>query len=124
MLPHVCACSLFFFPVCFQMYVTIMFRAKGTRLSKPVLSLTLVCLAFLTGVVRVSEYRNHWADVLVGFLTGGAVATFLVCCVVHNFKGRSRLCEPVRSRETPVSVMMMALPCVESPIEKLSVVQV
>ncbi|XP_067828977.1 phospholipid phosphatase-related protein type 2a isoform X2 [Heptranchias perlo] len=104
------------------MYVTIMFRAKGTRLTKPVLCLALLCLTFLTGVVRVSEYRNHWSDVLVGFLTGGAIAVFLVCCVVHNFKSPNPLCKKVRSVPKPVCVMM-ALPCVESPLEKLSVVQ-
>ena len=60
------------------MYVTLVFRTKGTRLTKPTLSLTLLCLALLVGVVRVAEYRNHWADVLAGFATGGAIAVFLV----------------------------------------------
>ena len=60
------------------MYVTCTVRAKGTRLAKPVVSLTLVCLAFLTGLNRVAEYRNHWADVIAGFVIGGAIATFLV----------------------------------------------
>ena len=62
----------------FQMYVTCTVQAKGTRLAKPVVSLTLVCLAFLTGLNRVAEYRNHWADVIAGFVIGGAIATFLV----------------------------------------------
>lgn len=61
-----------------QMYVTLMFRTKGTRLTKPTISLTLLCLAMIVGVVRVAEYRNHWADVLAGFFTGGAIAVFLV----------------------------------------------
>lgn len=60
------------------MYVTCTVRAKGTRLAKPVLSLTLMCLAFLTGLNRVAEYRNHWADIIAGFVIGGAIATFLV----------------------------------------------
>ncbi|XP_051898013.1 phospholipid phosphatase-related protein type 5-like isoform X1 [Pristis pectinata] len=100
------------------MYVTIMFRAKGTRLTKPVVCLTLLCLTFLTGVVRVSEYRNHWSDVLVGFVTGAAVAVFLVCCVVHKFKGTNPVCKKVGSVSKPVCVML-ALPCVESPLEKI-----
>ncbi|XP_024003579.2 LOW QUALITY PROTEIN: phospholipid phosphatase-related protein type 2a, partial [Salvelinus sp. IW2-2015] len=54
------------------MYVTLVFRTKGTRLTKPTVSLTLLCLAILVGVVKVAEYRNHWADVLAGFFTGGA----------------------------------------------------
>lgn len=61
-----------------QMYVTCTVQAKGTRLAKPVLSLGLMCLAFLTGLNRVAEYRNHWSDVIAGFLIGSAIATFLV----------------------------------------------
>lgn len=60
------------------MYVTCTVQAKGTRLAKPVLSLGLMCLAFLTGLNRVAEYRNHWSDVIAGFLIGTAIATFLV----------------------------------------------
>lgn len=60
------------------MYVTCTVQAKGTRLAKPVLSLGLMCLAFLTGLNRVAEYRNHWSDVIAGFVIGTAIATFLV----------------------------------------------
>lgn len=60
------------------MYVTLVSRTKGTRLAKPTVSLTLLCLAMLVGVVRVAEYRNHWSDVLAGFFTGAAIAIFLV----------------------------------------------
>ncbi len=66
------------------MYVTCTVQAKGTRLAKPVLSLGLVCLAFLTGLNRVAEYRNHWSDVIAGFIIGTAIATFLVR---HTHKG-------------------------------------
>ncbi|KAI4794670.1 hypothetical protein KUCAC02_031920, partial [Chaenocephalus aceratus] len=68
------------------MYVTLVFKTKGTRLTKPTISLTLLCLAVLVGVVRVAEYRNHWADVLAGFFTGGSIAVFLVTCVINNFQ--------------------------------------
>lgn len=65
--------------LCFlQMYVTLVWKTKGTRLTKPTLCLTLVSLAVLVGIVRVAEYRNHWSDVLAGYLTGGAIAAFLV----------------------------------------------
>ena len=61
-----------------QMYVTLVFRTKGTRLTKPTLCLVLLSLAVLVGVMRVTEHRNHWNDVLAGFVTGGAIAAFLV----------------------------------------------
>ena len=60
------------------MYITCTVKAKGTRLAKPVLSLGLMCLAFLTGINRVVEYRNHWSDVIAGFIIGGAIAVFMV----------------------------------------------
>lgn len=60
------------------MYVTLVFRTKGTRLTKPTICLVLLSFAVLVGVVRVTEHRNHWNDVLAGFVTGGAIAAFLV----------------------------------------------
>ncbi|XP_067334076.1 phospholipid phosphatase-related protein type 2a isoform X2 [Channa argus] len=105
------------------MYVTLVFRTKGTRLTKPTISLTLLCLAMLVGVIRVAEYRNHWADVLAGYFTGTAIAVFLVTCVINNFQ-RLQPCPPPPSRpQRPESVLgmpMVTLPCVESPLEKLS----
>uniref|UniRef100_A0A3B3UQN3 Phospholipid phosphatase related 5b n=1 Tax=Poecilia latipinna TaxID=48699 RepID=A0A3B3UQN3_9TELE len=83
------------------MYVTFTVQAKGTRLAKPVMSLGFMCLAFLTGLNRVAEYRNHWSDVIAGFIIGMAIATFLVVCVVHNFKGKLLLNEDSPAEPQP-----------------------
>ncbi|KAM9785079.1 phospholipid phosphatase-related protein type 2a isoform X1 [Syngnathus typhle] len=103
------------------MYVTLVFKTKGTRLTKPTVSFTLLCLAMIVGVVRVAEYRNHWADVLAGFFTGGAIAVFLVTCVINNFQQmQPRLSLQVAQRpESTLGMPMVTLPCVESPLEKL-----
>ena len=100
------------------MYVTLVFRVKGSRLVKPSLCLALLCPAFLVGVVRVAEYRNHWSDVLAGFLTGAAIATFLVTCVVHNFQSR-----PHSGRRLSPWEDLSQAPTMDSPLEKLSVAQ-
>uniref|UniRef100_A0A3Q3W887 Phosphatidic acid phosphatase type 2/haloperoxidase domain-containing protein n=1 Tax=Mola mola TaxID=94237 RepID=A0A3Q3W887_MOLML len=68
------------------MYVTLVLKTKGTWLIKPTISLTLLCLDMLVCVVRVAEYRNHWADVLAGFFTGGAIAVLLVTGVINIFQ--------------------------------------
>ncbi|KAG7505323.1 phospholipid phosphatase-related type 5-like isoform X3 [Solea senegalensis] len=104
------------------MYVTLVFKTKGTRLTKPTISLTLLCLAMLVGVVRVAEYRNHWADVLAGFFTGGSIAVFLVTCVINNFQQLQSSIAPQRPQrpESMLGMPMVTLPCVESPLEKLS----
>ncbi|XP_057345535.1 phospholipid phosphatase-related protein type 2-like [Manis pentadactyla] len=101
-----------------KMYVTLVFCVKGSRLVKSLLCLPLLCPAFLVVVVRVAEYRNHCSDILAGFLTGAAIATFLVTCVVHNFQSRL----PSGRRLSPWEDLGQA-PTMESPLEKLSVAQ-
>ncbi|XP_064171731.1 phospholipid phosphatase-related protein type 2a isoform X2 [Anguilla rostrata] len=104
------------------MYVTLVCRTKGTRLAKPTLCLALLSMAVLVGVVRVAEYRNHWADVLAGYFTGAAIAIFLVTCVVSSFQWARPPPVPGRPQrpESVLGMPMMPLPCVESPLEKLS----
>lgn len=84
---YVCACVLYEeaawsshspVSVLFQMYITSTIKTKSSRLAKPVLCLGTLCTAFLTGLNRVSEYRNHCSDVIAGFILGTAVALFLV----------------------------------------------
>ncbi|XP_073796022.1 phospholipid phosphatase-related protein type 5 isoform X2 [Danio rerio] len=105
------------------MYITFTVKAKGTRLAKPVMSLGLMCLAFLTGINRVAEYRNHWSDVIAGFIIGVAIATFLVVCVVHNFKGK-QLLDDDHSQDNLSSNPMVSSPRMESPLEKYIASQV
>ncbi|KAL7849253.1 hypothetical protein SRHO_G00208760 [Serrasalmus rhombeus] len=99
------------------MYITCTVKAKGTRLAKPVLSLGLMCLAFLTGINRVVEYRNHWSDVIAGFIIGGAIAVFMVVCVVKNFKGKPLLGE-IPPEESVSSAPMLGQPRMEHTMEK------
>ncbi|ELK05818.1 Lipid phosphate phosphatase-related protein type 5 [Pteropus alecto] len=99
------------------MYITNTIKAKGTRLAKPVLCLGLMCLAFLTGLNRVAEYRNHWSDVIAGFLVGISIAVFLVVCVVNNFKGRQPENEHIRT-DNLTQMPMISIPRAESPLEK------
>ncbi|XP_034411197.1 phospholipid phosphatase-related protein type 5a [Cyclopterus lumpus] len=70
------------------MYVMSCIGSRGGRLTGPLLSLSLVSLALLTGINRVAEYRNHWSDVIAGQSIGGATAVFLVVFVVQYFKKR------------------------------------
>ncbi|XP_038649849.1 phospholipid phosphatase-related protein type 5-like isoform X1 [Scyliorhinus canicula] len=105
------------------MYITCTVKTNGTRLAKPLLCLGLMCLAFLTGINRVAEYRNHWSDVVAGFIIGTAVGVFLVACVVHNFKGRHTVNEKLQP-DNVTDIPLITLPHVESPFGKLSAVQV
>ncbi|XP_058879401.1 phospholipid phosphatase-related protein type 1 isoform X2 [Acipenser ruthenus] len=101
------------------MYITSTIKTKSSRLAKPVLCLGTLCAAFLTGLNRVSEYRNHCSDVIAGFILGSAVALFLGICVVHNFKGVHG--SPTKQKaEDYRGLPLMTFPRVESPLETLS----
>ncbi|XP_039615662.1 phospholipid phosphatase-related protein type 1 isoform X6 [Polypterus senegalus] len=101
------------------MYITSTIKTKSSRLAKPVLCLGTLCAAFLTGLNRVSEYRNHCSDVVAGFILGSAVALFLGICVVHNFKGVNGTPTKQKSEDYR-GLPLMTFPRVESPLETLS----
>lgn len=101
------------------MYITSTIKTKSSRLAKPVLCLGTLCTAFLTGLNRVSEYRNHCSDVIAGFILGTAVALFLGMCVVHNFKGTQGSSSKPKPEDSR-GVALMAFPRIESPLETLS----
>ncbi|KAM9840983.1 phospholipid phosphatase-related protein type 1 [Aulostomus maculatus] len=101
------------------MYITSTIKTKSSRLAKPVLCLGTLCSAFLTGLNRVSEYRNHCSDVVAGFILGSAVALFLGICVVNNFKGIHSAAAKQKTEDYR-GLPLMTFPRVESPLETLS----
>ncbi|XP_017336481.1 phospholipid phosphatase-related protein type 2 isoform X1 [Ictalurus punctatus] len=107
------------------MYITLACKTKGTRLATPTLSLAVISLAVMVGVVRVAEYRNHWSDILAGFVTGGAIAMFLVTCVINNFQQKLPPASlpvlpppPPPPPPPPSELPPITMPSVESPLEK------
>ncbi|TRY72772.1 hypothetical protein DNTS_006266 [Danionella cerebrum] len=101
------------------MYITSTIRTKSSRLAKPVLCLGILCAAFLTGLNRVSEYRNHCSDVIAGFILGSSIALFLGICVVNNFRGTHT--GPAKQKQEEYrGIPLMSFPRVESPLETLS----
>ncbi|KAI7793444.1 putative lipid phosphate phosphatase-related protein type 1-like [Triplophysa rosa] len=104
---------------CPGMYITSTIKTKSSRLAKPVLCLAILCAAFLTGLNRVSEYRNHCSDVVAGFILGSSVALFLGICVVNNFKGNHST--PAKQKQEDYrGLPLITFPRVENPLETLS----
>lgn len=66
---------LFLFP---QLYVQARLVAKWARLLRPTIQFFLVAFAVYVGYTRVSDYKHHWSDVLVGLLQGALVAVLNV----------------------------------------------
>ncbi|XP_027205370.1 phospholipid phosphatase 3-like [Dermatophagoides pteronyssinus] len=56
-------------------YIQFRFQWRNIGLFKPLYQYLLICLIFYTGFTRISDYKHHWSDVLVGIIQGTIVAT-------------------------------------------------
>ncbi|XP_034035681.1 phospholipid phosphatase 2b [Thalassophryne amazonica] len=74
------------------LYVQARLVAKWARLVRPTIQFFLVAFAVYVGYTRVSDYKHHWSDVLVGLLQGALVALFNVYFVSDFFKKRPPPC--------------------------------
>ena len=43
-------------------------------LLRPLIQMSLIYLAIYTGFTRISDYKHHWSDVLIGLIQGTTVA--------------------------------------------------
>ncbi|KAM4739592.1 phospholipid phosphatase 2b [Anableps anableps] len=74
------------------LYVQARLAAKWARLLRPTIQFFLVAFAVYVGYTRVSDYKHHWSDVLVGLLQGALVAVLNVRFVSDFFKERHPRC--------------------------------
>ncbi|XP_064186430.1 phospholipid phosphatase 2-like [Anguilla rostrata] len=74
------------------LYVQARLVAKWARLLRPTIQFFLVAFALYVGYTRVSDYKHHWSDVLVGLLQGALIAILNVRYVSDFFKKRSPRC--------------------------------
>ncbi|XP_008405178.1 phospholipid phosphatase 2b [Poecilia reticulata] len=70
------------------LYVQARLAAKWARLLRPTIQFFLVAFAVYVGYTRVSDYKHHWSDVVVGLLQGALVAVLNVRFVSDFFKKR------------------------------------
>ncbi|XP_062251477.1 phospholipid phosphatase 2b [Platichthys flesus] len=74
------------------LYVQARLVAKWARLLRPTIQFFLVAFAVYVGYTRVSDYKHHWSDVLVGMLQGALIAVLNVRFVSDFFKKRPARC--------------------------------
>ncbi|RVE57335.1 hypothetical protein OJAV_G00215380 [Oryzias javanicus] len=74
-----------------SLYVQARMQGKWTRLARPTIQFFLVAFALYVGYTRVSDYKHHWSDVLVGLLQGALIAVLIVRYVSDFFKQRPHL---------------------------------
>ncbi|TRY81664.1 hypothetical protein DNTS_025988 [Danionella cerebrum] len=81
------------------LYVQARMASKWARLLRPSMQFFLLAFAVYVGYTRVSDYKHHWSDVLVGFLQGALVALLTVRYVSDFFKERPPLCQDEENPE-------------------------
>ncbi|PIO14309.1 hypothetical protein AB205_0146990, partial [Aquarana catesbeiana] len=74
-----------------NLYIQARLCGKWARLLRPTVQFFLLSFALYVGYTRVSDYKHHWSDVLVGLLQGAVVATLTVRYVSDFFKVRPPL---------------------------------
>ncbi|CAL8284317.1 unnamed protein product [Lota lota] len=75
-----------------SLYVQARMQGKWTRLVRPTIQFFLVAFALFVGYTRVSDYKHHWSDVVVGLLQGALIACLTVRYVSDFFKERQAPC--------------------------------
>lgn len=80
------------------LYLQARMQAEWARLLRPTLQFFLIAASIYTGLSRVSDYKHHWSDVLIGLIQGAIVAILVVFFVSDFFKGKV---EPRKEAEIP-----------------------
>ncbi|XP_048844968.1 phospholipid phosphatase 2-like [Brienomyrus brachyistius] len=81
------------------LYVQARMVTKWARLLRPTVQFFLVAFALYVGYTRVSDYKHHWSDVLVGLLQGALIAVLNVRYVSDFFKQRAPSCVQTEAAE-------------------------
>ncbi|XP_016298934.1 phospholipid phosphatase 2 [Sinocyclocheilus anshuiensis] len=81
------------------LYVQARMASKWARLLRPTIQFFLVAFAIYVGYTRVSDYKHHWSDVVVGLLQGALIAVLTVRYVSDFFKERPPRCPDVENAE-------------------------
>ncbi|XP_037551333.1 phospholipid phosphatase 2 [Nematolebias whitei] len=82
-----------------SLYVHARMQGKWTRLVRPTIQFFLVSFSLYVGYTRVSDYKHHWSDVLVGLLQGALIAVLTVKYVSDFFKPRPLRSTPAETAE-------------------------
>lgn len=83
-----------------SLYIQARMQGKWTRLVRPTIQFFLVAFALYVGYTRVSDFKHHPTDVLVGLLQGALIAVLNVRYVSDFFKDRPPRCTRPETAET------------------------
>nr|XP_060619639.1 phospholipid phosphatase 3-like [Anolis sagrei ordinatus]XP_060619640.1 phospholipid phosphatase 3-like [Anolis sagrei ordinatus] len=75
-------------------YLQARFTWQGARVLRPLVQFVLIMIAVYTGLTRISDYRHHPSDVVVGLLQGALVAYWVAFHISGMFHCKRRPCPP------------------------------
>lgn len=70
--------------LCVKLYVQARMQGKWTRLVRPTIQFFLVSFSLYVGYTRVSDYKHHPGDVVVGLLQGALIAVLTVSAFLRH----------------------------------------
>ncbi|KAM4748505.1 phospholipid phosphatase 3-like [Rhinophrynus dorsalis] len=79
-------------------YLQVRFKWRGARLLRPLVQFVLILVSLYTGLTRISDYRHHPSDVVVGFLQGALVAYWVAFHISDLFRPKSSQSVPIPPR--------------------------
>ncbi|XP_030635448.1 phospholipid phosphatase 1 [Chanos chanos] len=68
------------------LYLQARLQTGWARLLRPTIQFLLITTSLYVGLSRVSDYKHHWSDVLVGLIQGSVVAILTVFFVSNFFE--------------------------------------
>uniref|UniRef100_A0A0K0EQ19 AcidPPc domain-containing protein n=1 Tax=Strongyloides stercoralis TaxID=6248 RepID=A0A0K0EQ19_STRER len=78
-----------------------LYKPVGSKLFVPAIQFALVCGASFVAYSRISDYKHHWSDVLVGAIMGTTIGIIVAVCMARVFKLREI---PPCNEEQPLQI--------------------
>ena len=70
------------------LYLQARLQSAWARLLRPTIQFSLIAVSVCTGLSRVTDYKHHSSDVVIGLLQGALMAIMVVFLVSDFFKKR------------------------------------
>jgi phosphatidate phosphatase len=95
-----------------QIYLQARFAWQGSKLLRHFLQYLCFMMAVGTALSRISDYKHHWSDVLVGALQGALVAVLVVSRPFRHVPAVSCItCQPLEAN--CLAVLLIEALCVK-----------
>ncbi|XP_055338580.1 phospholipid phosphatase-related protein type 1-like [Paramacrobiotus metropolitanus] len=100
-----------------SVYLHSILTARGARLLRPILLFSIIAGAAFVGISRYLMNKNHWQDIVTGYILGAITALYLGIFASNSFAERSAVAEPLlpNRRKSGSSSPTLALQDSKSP---------